>query len=126
MIETWYSVTEKRYSIVEKRYSVVEWWYSVVEEWYGVVEKWCSVVEEGCSVTEMCLGMRGEGKAGGDQSLWLMVSMIFLKLSSPASMFSMISLARISGSGRLSRSDKLLSLSQKISRLVLSRAMISS
>ena len=51
-------------------------------------------------------------------------SIISLKLSSPASIFSIISVAKTSGSGRLSRSVKLLSLSQKISRLVLSRATI--
>ena len=48
------------------------------------------------------------------------------KLARPASRFSMISAARSSGSGRSSRSVRLLSLSQKMSRLVLSRAMISS
>ena len=48
------------------------------------------------------------------------------KLSRPASRFSMISAARSSGSGRSSRSVRLLSLSQKMSRLVLSRVMISS
>ncbi len=47
------------------------------------------------------------------------------KLFRPASMLSMISSARTSGSGRLSRSARLLSLSQNISRLVLSRAMSS-
>ncbi len=55
----------------------------------------------------------------------LTTSMIARKLSRPASIFSIISLARISGSGRLSRSARLWSLSQKMSRLVLSRAMIS-
>ena len=45
------------------------------------------------------------------------------KLLRPASRFSMISSARSSGSGRLSRSVRLLSLSQKMSRLVLSRAL---
>ena len=48
------------------------------------------------------------------------------KLANPASRFWMISAATSSGSGRSSRSVRLLSLSQKISRLVLSRAMISS
>ena len=48
------------------------------------------------------------------------------KLLRPASRLSMISSARSSGSGRLSRSVRLLSLSQKMSRLVLSRALISS
>ena len=54
--------------------------------------------------------------------LSLMVAIIFFKLSNPVSMFSIISLAKISGSGRLSRPAKLLSLSQKISRFVLSLA----
>ena len=44
------------------------------------------------------------------------------RLSTPASRFSMISSASSSGSGRLSRSVRLLSFSQKTSRLVLSRA----
>lgn len=48
------------------------------------------------------------------------------KLASPASRFSIISPARSSGSGRLSRSARLLSFNQKISRLVLSRATICS
>ena len=48
------------------------------------------------------------------------------KLLRPASRFSMISSARSSGSGRLSKSVKLLSRSQKMSRLVLSRDTISS
>lgn len=48
------------------------------------------------------------------------------KLFSPASRFSMISSASSSGSGRLSRSVRLLSLSQNTSRLVLSRAFSSS
>ena len=48
------------------------------------------------------------------------------RLSRPASRFSMISSASSSGSGRLSRSVRLLSLSQKMSRLVLSRASSSS
>ena len=48
------------------------------------------------------------------------------KLLRPASRSSMISSARSSGSGRLSRSVRLLSLSQKMSRLVLSRALRSS
>ena len=47
------------------------------------------------------------------------------KPSSPACRFSMISSARASGSGRLSRSVRLLSLSQNTSRLVLSRAVSS-
>lgn len=54
------------------------------------------------------------------------VSIISLKLFNPDSKFSMISFAKISGSGRLSKSVKLLSLNQKISKLVLSLAMISS
>ena len=45
------------------------------------------------------------------------------KLLRPASRFSMISSARSSGSGRSSRSVRLLSLSQKMSRLVLSWAL---
>ena len=48
------------------------------------------------------------------------------KLFSPASRFSMISSASSSGSGKLSRSVRLLSLSQNTSRLVLSRALSSS
>gem|GEM_PF-4136817 len=48
------------------------------------------------------------------------------KLAKPASRFSIISSASTSGSGRLSRSAKDWSLSQVMSRLVLSRAMISS
>ena len=48
------------------------------------------------------------------------------KLSNPASRFSMISSARSSGSGRLSRSVRLLSFSQNRSRLALSRASNSS
>jgi hypothetical protein len=48
------------------------------------------------------------------------------KLFNPASRFSMISSASSSGSGKLSRSVRLLSLSQKTSRLVLSRAVSSS
>ena len=47
------------------------------------------------------------------------------KLFNPASMFSIISSTRSSGSGRLTRSASDLSFSQKISRLVLSLAMIS-
>ena len=47
-----------------------------------------------------------------------------LKLFNPASRFSMISSASWSGSGRLSRSVRLLSFSRKTSRLVLSRARI--
>ena len=54
------------------------------------------------------------------------VSIISLKLFKPDSMFSIISLAKISGSGKLSKSVRLLSLSQKISKLVLSLASISS
>lgn len=54
------------------------------------------------------------------------VSTISLKLSSPASTFSIISFARISGSGKLSRSARLSSFTQKISRFVLSRDAISS
>ena len=50
----------------------------------------------------------------------------FLKFARAASRFSIISDASISGSGRLSRSVRLLSLSQKISKLVLSRAINSS
>jgi len=53
-------------------------------------------------------------------------SIISLKLLRPDSMFSIISLARISGSGRLSKSVKLLSLIQKMSRLVLSLSNTSS
>jgi hypothetical protein len=51
---------------------------------------------------------------------------ISLKLSNPTSKFSIISAARSSGSGRLSRSARDLSFSQVISRLVLSQAIISS
>ncbi len=50
---------------------------------------------------------------------------ISLKLSKPASISSMISWANRSGSGRLSKSARLLSLSQKMSRLVLSLTVIS-
>src|SRR3990170_6997209 len=50
---------------------------------------------------------------------------ISLKFSSPASIFSMISEARVSGSGRLSKSARDLSFSHVMSRLVLSRLMIS-
>ncbi len=53
------------------------------------------------------------------------VAIISLKLLSPDSKFSMISPANTSGSGKLSRSVRLLSLSQKISKLVLSLARIS-
>src|SRR5690606_15816640 len=48
------------------------------------------------------------------------------KLFNPASKFSIISSARSSGSGRLSKSVRLLSFSQNRSRLVLSRASNSS
>jgi hypothetical protein len=53
-------------------------------------------------------------------------TIISLKLSSPASRFSIISAAKSSGSGRLSRSARDLSFCQVISRLVLSREVISS
>ena len=59
-------------------------------------------------------------------SFSLIVSIISLKLFNPDSKFSIISLAKISGSGRLSKSVRLLSLIQKMSRLVLSLAMMSS
>ena len=48
------------------------------------------------------------------------------KLSRPASRFSMICSASSFGSGRLSKSIRFLSLSQKTSRLVLSQAVSSS
>ncbi len=56
----------------------------------------------------------------------LMTTIISLKLSTADSRFSIMSLANKSGSGRLSRSARLLSFSQVISRLVLSRFTISS
>lgn len=56
----------------------------------------------------------------------LIEAMISRKFSSPASKFSTISTASSSGSGRLSRSAKDLSLIQVMSRLVLSRLIISS
>ena len=49
-----------------------------------------------------------------------------LKLFNPASRFSMISSANTSGSGRLSRSVRLLSFNQNTSKLALSRAISSS
>ncbi|WP_259135322.1 hypothetical protein [Methanosalsum natronophilum] len=49
-----------------------------------------------------------------------------MKLSTADFKSSIISLARISGSSRFSRSARLSSFSQNISGLVLSRAMISS
>ena len=55
-----------------------------------------------------------------------MVVISSLKLSMADWRFSMISADKISGSGKLSRSAKDLSLIQKISRLVLSRLRISS
>jgi hypothetical protein len=54
------------------------------------------------------------------------VNITSLKLARPAPKFSIISSANSSGSGRLSRSASDLSLSQEMSKLVLSLAMISS
>ena len=56
----------------------------------------------------------------------LNAAIIALKLSSPASMFSIMSLANTSGSGKLSRSANDLSFSHVISKLVLSLAIMSS
>ena len=61
----------------------------------------------------------------GGYSSPFIVSIISLKLFSPASMFSIISFAKTSGSGKLSRSVRLLSLIQNISKLVLSLSIIS-
>ncbi len=52
-------------------------------------------------------------------------SNISRKLFNPASIFSIISAAKTSGSGKFSKSIRLLSFSQKMSKLVLSRSMIS-
>jgi len=62
-------------------------------------------------------------RAGG---LYFNDSQISLKLSRPDSMFSTISRARTSGSGRSSSDARLLSLIHVMSRLVLSRTTISS
>ena len=59
-------------------------------------------------------------------SYFFRVAISSLKLSIADCRFSMISIARTSGSGKLSRSAKDLSLIQKISKLVLSRLRISS
>jgi hypothetical protein len=66
-----------------------------------------------------------EQTINNDYSFTFSLTIISLKLSNPASRFSIISAARSPGSGRLSRSARDLSLSQVISRLVLSRAIIS-
>lgn len=80
-----------------------------------------------CFITRGFVGVwiRGCMDSGNYYSPFI-VSTISLKLSSPASTFSIISFASISGSGKLSRSARLLSFTQKISRFVLSLETISS
>lgn len=58
-------------------------------------------------------------------SIYYKLSLTVLKLSKALSIFSIISPISISGSGRFSKSIKLSSLSQKISKFVLSLSIIS-
>ena len=66
------------------------------------------------------------GEAVAKEEVSTHIFSTFLKLAIPSSRLSIISAAISSGSGKLSRSVRLLSLIQKMSSLVLSRAMISS
>ena len=73
------------------------------------------------TVATLTLGLRTTPM----HSYCLRFNIISLKLSIPDCKFSMISSASTSGSGRLSRSVRLLSFIQVMSKLVLSRSTIS-